>query len=862
MRSAELPAPPLPRQPPTPSELNQPPQPAEPLSVSPLEPTQILAALSTGHSVVVQGEPGSGKTHLINAALGDGLLRERRLVDLTSTPSNPSSWQPLVEKAGSRGDVAAGANALWDWLALPKQGETLLRLDDAHLLDDAVLRAVEEVAERPGVALAASHSAHPSGPPVLADLTDVVAFQVRPMNTAQTEALLADMLGGFPTADAVHRLWIASRGNPFYLSELVRDHRQRGDLFASDGVWVWTGVPTLTDRMMEAAFHDLSGLDETERAVVERAAVAGGVPATVADKVSRRLLRRGLLRPGQGGESSGGPAHLEVTHPLRADAIAAQVSSSRRHDLIAGGPVAPAPTAPQDLVRSVSRRVRAEVDVPLPELLRACDHAVRSDEPQMAVELTGTVLRRGIDPVGTIQLLTARATAHLRLGDINAALSDLASARSAMVLSDGSGAEVLDAYLPAIRHETTVRHFLAMDTEAALDMLSSTARWMRPQAKTNGTVAQALTNVEALYLSHLAWAGRHPEMVDEAHQRLRDTPYLEQVVQLVGPAAVALALTGRAHDADALFRRFLPVISSDRVLRAWNPGSFTLLRFFLLVLTGEIDAAERTEPTAGTDIDMVGRHLRRGTVASARGDWVTARRELRAANVRLRVRDTLGVVAYSLAQEAKVAAAAGESSDARALLSELATTPRRCSWVTGAYLDLHRVDALLWLRDPSITDVTTHLAAAAARDRQYAIELESLHRLVVAVGPSAAQAAIGEPLAERVALLADRVDGRRSDAVVAHLNAMLGSRRRAATQAADRLRECGVVLPPTHEPAHLTRREREVAILAAGGMTSRAIAQRLVLSVRTVDSHLAGAYRKLGVCSRERLAEALTAAGG
>ncbi|WP_159618066.1 helix-turn-helix transcriptional regulator [Ruania rhizosphaerae] len=858
MHSGELvAAPPRPRRP---SALSEPP---EPLSVSPQQPALIREALSAGHSVIVQGEVGSGKTHLINAAVRDGLLRERRLVDLTSTPSRPSSWQPLVEKAGSRGDVAAGATALWDWLALPGQGEVLLRLEDAHLLDDAVLRAVEEVAERPGMALVASHSAHPSGPAVLADLTDVVTFQVQPMNTAQTEALLADMLGGFPTADAVHRLWIASRGNPFYLCELVRDHRQRGDLFASDGVWVWTGIPTLTDRMMEAAFHDLRGLVEVERAVVERAAVAGGVPAaTVADRVSRRLLRRGLLRPGQGGRDSGDPTHLEVTHPLRADAIAAQVSNTRRHDLIAGSPVAPAPSAPQDLVRSVSRRVRADVDVPLPELLRACDHAVRADEPQIAVELTGTVLRRGINPVGTIQALTARATAHLRLGDINAALSDLASARSAMVLSDDSGAEVLDAYLPAIRHETTVRHFLAMDTEAALGMLSSTARWLRPQARTNEAVAQALTNVEALYLSHLAWAGRHPEMVDEAHQRLRDNPHLEQVVQLVGPTAVALALTGRAHEAEALFRRFLPVISSDRVLQGWNPGSFTLLRFFLLVLIGEIDAAERTEPTAGTDIDMVGLHLRRGTVASARGEWVTARQELRAANARLRVRDTLGVAAYSLAQEAKVAAAAGESAAARALLSELATTPRRCSWVTGAFLDLHMVDALLWLRDPSITDVTTRLAAAAARDRQYAVELEALHRLVVAVGPSAAQAAIGEPLAERVGMLADHVDGRRSEAVVAHLTALLGSRRRAATQAADRLRELGVALPPAHEPAPLTRREREVATLAAGGMTSKAIAQRLVLSVRTVDSHLAGAYRKLGVSSRERLSAALTAAGG
>ncbi|SEE66409.1 LuxR C-terminal-related transcriptional regulator [Ruania alba] len=814
-----------------------------------------------GRSVVVHGEAGTGKTHLITTALRDGLPPAWTLIDLTAGTGGTASWQRLVGEAGARDGVEAGAAALQDWLMLPPAGRALLRLEDAHLLEDTVLAAIALVTHRADVAVVASHSAHPSELTALTGLRDAVTIRVAPMNATQTETMLTEMLGGFPTADAVHRLWLASRGNPFYLSELVRDHQQRGDLFAHDGVWVWTGIPTLTDRMIEAAFHDLGALTEAERDAVERAAVAGVITAaTVPHEVRRRLLRRGLLRPGPTGPGMGGQSHLEVTHPLRADAIAAQVSTTRRHDLIAGGQTTPVPTGPQDLVRSVCSRVRAEIPVPLPELLRACHHVVRADEPQTAVELTGAVLQQGIDPISTIKLLTARATAHLRLGDIDAALSDLATARSAMILTDESGAEVLDAYLPAIRHETTVRHFLATDPEATLSVLSSTARWLRPTAQANSLVAQALTNVESLRLAHLAWAGRHPEMLDEAWSRLQHSPHPEQVVQLVGPASIALALAGRSGSATALFERFLPVVSSDRVLRGWDPGSFTLLRFFLLVLTGETDAAERTEPVAGTDVDMVGWHLRRGTVASARGDWATARRELRAANVRLRVRDTLGVVAYSLAQEAKVAAASGDGVAARALLSELATTPRRCSYVTGAYLDLHVVDALIWLRDPSVTEVTARLMEAAARDHQHAIELEAMHRLVVVAGPSAAQAVIGVPLAERVAALAEHVDGRRNEAVVAHLRAILGNRARAVSDTAEHLRELGVILPVVVKPTRLTRREREVAALAAGGMTSKAIAQRLVLSVRTVDSHLAGAYRKLRVHTREGLSGALTAA--
>ncbi|MFI6321424.1 LuxR C-terminal-related transcriptional regulator [Nonomuraea sp. NPDC050556] len=51
----------------------------------------------------------------------------------------------------------------------------------------------------------------------------------------------------------------------------------------------------------------------------------------------------------------------------------------------------------------------------------------------------------------------------------------------------------------------------------------------------------------------------------------------------------------------------------------------------------------------------------------------------------------------------------------------------------------------------------------------------------------------------------------------------------------------------------LTRREHEIAALAATGVTSKEIADRLVLSVRTVDNHLQSAFGKLGISSRADL---------
>jgi DNA-binding NarL/FixJ family response regulator len=55
-------------------------------------------------------------------------------------------------------------------------------------------------------------------------------------------------------------------------------------------------------------------------------------------------------------------------------------------------------------------------------------------------------------------------------------------------------------------------------------------------------------------------------------------------------------------------------------------------------------------------------------------------------------------------------------------------------------------------------------------------------------------------------------------------------------------------------PLSLTRREREIVTLAAGGLSNRQIANRLVVSVRTVEGHLYRACAKLGTSDRTELA--------
>jgi DNA-binding NarL/FixJ family response regulator len=83
-------------------------------------------------------------------------------------------------------------------------------------------------------------------------------------------------------------------------------------------------------------------------------------------------------------------------------------------------------------------------------------------------------------------------------------------------------------------------------------------------------------------------------------------------------------------------------------------------------------------------------------------------------------------------------------------------------------------------------------------------------------------------------------------------------RKGSALAAAARAHRLGIACAGARTPAMraaarplpLTDREREIATLAAEGLTNRDIAARLVVSVRTVEGHLYRAGHKLGIGDR------------
>jgi DNA-binding CsgD family transcriptional regulator/tetratricopeptide (TPR) repeat protein len=102
-----------------------------------------------------------------------------------------------------------------------------------------------------------------------------------------------------------------------------------------------------------------------------------------------------------------------------------------------------------------------------------------------------------------------------------------------------------------------------------------------------------------------------------------------------------------------------------------------------------------------------------------------------------------------------------------------------------------------------------------------------------------------------------------SYARASHLHALTGDARAAVSSARRvdaQVAASGLARLPFVEERSgrvLSSRELEIAGLAAAGRSNREIAAALVLSVRTIETHLLRIYRKLGIRDRSRLAAAL-----
>ncbi|MBT2391990.1 helix-turn-helix transcriptional regulator [Streptomyces sp. ISL-1] len=200
-------------------------------------------------------------------------------------------------------------------------------------------------------------------------------------------------------------------------------------------------------------------------------------------------------------------------------------------------------------------------------------------------------------------------------------------------------------------------------------------------------------------------------------------------------------------------------------------------------------------------------------------------------------------------------AAAGDLSSARDILGDAAADAQRQGMWT---LESQLLSDIARLGDPaSVANRLTELAklcdgqfVAARAEHASALTEHDPGRLA---DVSARLEALGTPLlaAEAATAAAEAYQG------LGGVRAATAMSFRASNLAAqcEGARTPGLVRVDSAIP--LTRREFDVALLASRGMASREIAERLVLSPRTVNNHLQRAYTKLGVTSRTELAEAM-----
>jgi DNA-binding CsgD family transcriptional regulator/tetratricopeptide (TPR) repeat protein len=148
--------------------------------------------------------------------------------------------------------------------------------------------------------------------------------------------------------------------------------------------------------------------------------------------------------------------------------------------------------------------------------------------------------------------------------------------------------------------------------------------------------------------------------------------------------------------------------------------------------------------------------------------------------------------------------------------------------------------------------------------------LELLAGLAVCTQPAHAAFVFAAAEAQRRAMGATlpAVDRARRERAVAIARGALGRARfvaatvagRAAplSEVVERVRNVAATLTVPRAPGALsdplTRREREVATLVARGLTNRQIAESLVISERTVDTHVANIFSKLELKTRAQVA--------
>lgn len=845
--------------------------------------------------IVLAGAAGVGKTRLAAEILERARARGLETAWAVGTQSaRPIPFGALAHLLPGRlPPVEARQNLLrvaGDALAARGKGRPLvLGVDDAHLLDDSSAALVHHLAvARKALVVVAVRSGQPAPDPIVALWKDGLAerLELRPLARQDLAELVTRALGGPVQSSTLRRLWEVTLGNPLFLREVVLAALEAGTLSQTAGGWRWSGSIGRVPRLDEVLEARLGRLGDEERSALEVAAAAEPLEASLLGALAsaeavERLQRAGLLVE----ERDRRRLHLRLAHPLYAEVVRERTPALRARSIrrrLAAELEALGARRREDLLRlatwrldareagdpavlvAAARRAMSVLDFRLAErLARAAEEAGGGFDAsrtvadalagqgraeaaeQMLATLeaaapgetagAGASLARAQNlfwrlgrPLDARQVLerAEREVADARLRD------ELAASRAMFVLFLGDAAGALEILMPILDRagapeaaplDATMTAGWGLIVAGRLEeSIALNERMRAPAAALADESPFALEWFEKTLCCALHMAGRLAEaqaLGERAHERAVERG-ADSARAMHGFALGWLALTqGRAaaavswlRDANAAFRE------GDMFGHLPASGALEAQAHALL---GDFEAAEAARQEARASYTE-GNRMADWYLAGA-DTWLAAARgeTTRAIDTALACADSMRAMSFKTFEAAALfdAVRLGERRVAPELLAELARS------VDGRLVALY----------------AAHAGALARGDRDALVSSASAWEELGAAMLAA------EAYAETARLCRDQ--GRGSSALAA------AERARSLAQRCEGART--PALSAAEEPLPLTRREREVATLAAGGLSNREIAERLVVSVRTVDNHLHSAYSKLGVAGREELAEIL-----
>lgn len=858
---------------------------------------QALASFDAGaqvRGVALVGESGVGKSALARtiAEALDSLDYTVRYVLGTETgkaiPLGAFARSLSVDATHEPAVMLAAAHQ-----TLERETNLVLVVDDAQLLDPLSATLVHQLAVTGTcrlVVVVRSDDALPDAVTSLWKERLLLRLNIKPFSRIQIGELARGVLGGAVDSGLVEELLHRTAGNLLLLRGLLSAGRESGVLAQTGTGWQLQGPLRGDDQLYDLIEFRLQSLPQEELEVVEIVAAAEILDWSVlqaicsADAVAR-LERRGMIQVVVDGVQT----VVRLNHPVIGEAAMRRAGVVRARQLNT------------ILAQQLQRRAHKTADV------------------RTRIQLAQFVMRSDLEP--DVDAIVDAATSAVTMSNVvfGEELARFAFDRgggipAALVLAEaiswqGRGAEAENVLGALDLDEADEALVARWGSLRAANLFwgcgqISTAREVLDQMRDRVHSEAMLGLVAAMDVSFAFFSGDIPTAISTglALCELPDVPPLA-IVWAAMSTAWALALSGRYTDC----RRIADAGFTAAALGDSGPQRFSigLAEVMALAAAGDLAAADVVTQRYAALASGVREaeaivHAMAGVANLGRGALGPASEALRDSVAAMSVGFPSGwlmLVSALLAQaEAGQIRSGGHGELAASALqiSEEADGPQVAVFLPELELARAWVQAAHG-QTSAAQRHATQAAVIARHSGMRAVEIRALHTAVRfgdrshATRLSMLASRLGTPLAAAMAAQARALsdhDGHALDEVADRFSE-IGAMALAADAAAQAARQharsgehakelessarthwlagrFGLDSPAinaTRQPLPITDREREIAAMVAAGLSNREIADRLSVSVRTVDGHLYRIFAKLDIQTRDQLARLVKLAG-